>query len=361
MGIFKHKKIKLVFNKLSSSSALKSFVPFLAGGSIIICAALPQTTVSAPKLTPVKKVSAVKTVGLNRSSKPKPAITKVVTVAAPAPIKTPVMVSPATSTRETVTAKALPVVVPSPQSSVSGLAPASTITPGNSSGSSAPTTPASQPTTTSYTSSNWSGYMANTNSGSYSQISGAWTIPQATSGSSSTSADSTWIGIGGVSTSDLIQVGTQNEFTPSGHLESTAFYEMLPSASINITSMTVSAGDSMTAVLNEISSGEWSISITDVTNGQSFSDTVSYTSSNSSAEWIEEDPSYSTSHQIPFDDYGTVDFAEDSAKASGAVLNLSGADAQPITMVNHANQPISTPSGLESDGASFNTTRNYPS
>src|SRR5580693_2390477 len=53
---------------------------------------------------------------------------------------------------------------------------------------------------------NWAGYTAS--GGNFTSVTGTWDIPQI-SGSASPSADATWVGIGGVTTQDLIQAGTQ--------------------------------------------------------------------------------------------------------------------------------------------------------
>jgi hypothetical protein len=184
-------------------------------------------------------------------------------------------------------------------------------------------------------------------------VSGSWNATLATANGTGTSADGTWIGIGGVTAGDLIQVGTENTFTAGGNISTAAFYELLPAVSQPITSITVTQGDSMSASITETSSGQWNIVITDITTGQSATINVSYTSSYSSAEWIQEDPSYSSRRQIPFDNFGTATFADAGTTADGALLNLSTSTAQPVTMVNHAGQVIALPSAIGSDGASF--------
>src|SRR5436309_15315674 len=54
---------------------------------------------------------------------------------------------------------------------------------------------------------NWSGYVATNKT--FTSVTGTWIVPQVTPGSSS-AADATWVGIGGLNRSDLIQSGTQN-------------------------------------------------------------------------------------------------------------------------------------------------------
>lgn len=264
----------------------------------------------------------------------------------------PIAVAPATpppatppaakkSTRKvTAAARPAPVVAVSPASNVTGL------TPTTPSSSASGTT-----TTTGYTSTNWSGYLMT--GSSFTTVSGAWTATNPTGPSGTTSADSAWIGIGGVTASDLIQVGTENTVTPSGQVQTAAFYEMLPDASIPIDTMTVAPGDAISAAITQTAPGQWSINITDGTSGQSFSKAVSYASSLSSAEWIEEDPSFSRGRQIPFDNFDTIPFNGAHTTGNGSDLNLIAGNAQPVTMVNRSGQVIAMPSAVGGDGASF--------
>ena len=253
-----------------------------------------------------------------------------------------------------------PVVKPAPTSPVSSLTPTSTSTPAPASTSPSPSpTPTSStppPTTTSYTSTNWSGYLAT--GGNYTAISGAWQATDPTGNGSTTSADATWIGIGGVTSSDLIQIGTTNSVSPSGKVTSSAFYEMLPNAAIDISSLNVSPGDQMTATISETASNSWSMTITDVTKNETFSDQFSYNSSNSSAEWIEEDPSYSNGQLVPFDNFNIANFTNAATTSNGQSLNLLTATAQPITMVTSSGQPEATPSNINASGTGFSVSQN---
>jgi hypothetical protein len=247
------------------------------------------------------------------------------------------------------TPKPEPVVTPAPSSNVSGLTPTVPApTPASS------PVPSSPQTTTGYTSTNWSGYLAAT--GSFTGISGSWTATLATGNGLTTSADSTWIGIGGVTSGDLIQVGTQNIISASGQVSTSAFYELLPNVSQPVPGVTVSPGDSLTASLSEVSSGQWTISITDKTDGEADTFSVSYASSLSSAEWIEEDPSYSFRRQIPFDNFHEAAFTGGSAVANGSTVTIAASTAQPVTMVENTSQIFAVPSAIGSDGASFTIT-----
>lgn len=201
---------------------------------------------------------------------------------------------------------------------------------------------------------NWAGYAAT--SGTYSSISGSWDIP-IVSGSDETAADATWIGIGGVTTNDLIQVGTQNVVSPDGQVSTLAFYELLPDASESITSLNVNPGDTISASLSEVGSGEWRITLDDTTTGQSFSTIASYNSSESSAEWIEEDPSDGTDQQIPFDNFSSVSFSASTATDNDSSVSIAGSGAQEVSMINGEGQPLVSVSSLSASGEGFSVTR----
>lgn len=192
----------------------------------------------------------------------------------------------------------------------------------------------------------------------YTAVSGSWVAPSPTGNSTNTSADASWIGIGGVSTSDLIQVGTENTVSSSGTVSTAAFYELLPNAPIYPTTITITPGDSISAAISEISGGTWSIRLTDVTTSKAFSTTVSYTSSHTSAEWIEEDPMYSSGTLVPFDYFGLAPFSSSSATANGAAVNLTTGSAQAIELVDSTGKPRAVPSVIASDNASFSVQRN---
>jgi hypothetical protein len=278
-------------------------------------------------------------------------VTQPVVTAAPQATTASPSSSPATTVKtptQVGTSKTEPVVTPSPSSSVSGLTPTTPAAAATSS-----QTPSSQ-TTTGYTSTNWSGYLAA--NGSFTAISGSWAATLATGSGSTISADSTWIGIGGVTTSDLIQVGTQNTVAADGQVTTSAFYELLPSVSQPVPGVTVSPGDIMTASLSEVSNGQWLISITDKTDGESDTMTVSYASSLSSAEWIEEDPSFSFRRQIPFDNFHEAFFTGGSTITNGSTVSIVASNAQPVTMVSSSGQTVAVPSVIGSDSASFSVT-----
>jgi len=219
------------------------------------------------------------------------------------------------------------------------------------------TAPQTQPDTTtttpariSDTSSNWSGYVAS--GGTYTSVTGTWIVPQV--GSTTTGADATWVGIGGVSGTDLIQAGTQATVS-GGDVSYEAWTEMLPDSSRTV-SLAVAAGDSITVSITEQASGQWLITMVNNTTKATYQRTVRYSSSRSSAEWVQEAPSAGRGI-IPLDDFGTVRFTAGSAVRDGKTQGLGALGATAVAMINRAGQAIAQPSTLGADGSSFTVTR----
>lgn len=314
---------------------------------LVLVTALQLVSVKKPVHTAPQTDAHKKTAAHHAPASTKPA-TQTTTAPPPAAVTAPATAPAPVAKKPAPTAgssKTEPVVTPSPSSKVSGLTPT---TPAPSSSQ-----PGGAQVTTGYTSSNWSGYMAT--GGTFTAVSGSWHATYATGNGSTTSADSTWIGIGGVTSGDLIQVGTQNIISASGQVSTSAFYEMLPAYAQTVPSVTVSPGDSMSASITEVGSSLWTITITDNTDGQTFSITVSYASSLSSAEWIEEDPSYSARQQIPFDNFQAAYFTGATTIQNGVAASLATSTAQPIIMVDSNGQAVAVPSVI-SGGAAFSVT-----
>ncbi len=193
--------------------------------------------------------------------------------------------------------------------------------------------------------------------GVFTGVSASWVVPNVSGNGQTTTADGTWIGIGGISSGDLIQTGTQDVVSASGAVSTATFYELLPNAAVTIRNIAVAPGDSMIATITEISSGTWTISITDNTDNESFTTTVSYNSSQSSAEWIEEDPSYSNGTQVPLDTFGSVTFSGATATVNSASVVLSSINASSITLVSSTGQALAVPSAISTASNGFTVTQ----
>jgi hypothetical protein len=141
---------------------------------------------------------------------------------------------------------------------------------------------------------NWAGYIAASDLTNpqpvVNGVSGSWTVPSVTDvGIDAFSA--VWVGVGGQFDHTLIQVGTEQDFV-NGSPDYSAWYEMLPADSITIDSIQVSPGDQINAsvILVDANDGVWTVSLADLTTGQSFQQNFTYDSSQLSAEWIIERP-----------------------------------------------------------------------
>jgi len=223
-------------------------------------------------------------------------------------------------------------------------------TPGSGTATTQPDTTTTTPARISDTSSNWSGYVAS--GGTYTSVTGTWIVPHV--GATTTGADATWVGIGGVSGTDLIQAGTQATVS-GGSVSYEAWIEMLPDSSRTV-SLDVAPGDSVTVSITEQTGGEWLIKMANNTTQATYQRTVRYASSRSSAEWIQEAPSAGRGI-IPLDDFGTLRFTGGSAVRDGKTQSLSALGATAVAMINRAGQAIAQPSTLGADGSSFVVTR----
>jgi hypothetical protein len=224
--------------------------------------------------------------------------------------------------------------------------------PGNT-GVTAPTQPQTPlNTTVQSTSRNWSGYVA-TGGTSYTSVSGTWVVPSPDA--KVAGIDATWVGIGGANTTDLIQAGTEATVNADGTVTYDAWTETLPQATRSI-SLGVSAGDTVSVTITEQSTGLWLIDMKNVTTGKTYTTTIRYNTSKSSAEWIQEAPSIGRSI-APLDNFGSVKFTAGSVVVDGKKQTIGGAGAKAVTMADGANVPLAIPSAIGADGQSFAVNR----
>ncbi len=202
------------------------------------------------------------------------------------------------------------------------------------------------------TSRNWSGYVA-TGGGTYTSVTGTWVI--AKPDPKIPGIDATWVGIGGANTTDLIQAGTEASVNPDGTVTYDAWTETLPQSTRTV-SLSVNAGDTITVTISEKSAGSWLIEMKNVTTNRTYTTTLGYNSSKSSAEWIQEAPSVGRGI-APLDSFGSVKFSAASAVIDGRQQTLKAAGAKPVTMTNGASQALAIPTAIGADGSSFSVDR----
>ncbi len=196
---------------------------------------------------------------------------------------------------------------------------------------------------------NWSGYVDT--GPTFSAVSAQWTVPSVQP-SQSAQYSSTWIGIDGYVNGDtsLIQTGT-SQATSNGETSYYDWYEILPSYAVEIS--TVSPGDHMVASVQKLSSGTWTIAITDVTTGSVFSEPFSYNGAASSAEWIEEAPLINNA-QSTLADFGSASFSSIADTNSGS----SPVTQTPVEMINTGGSVIASPGSIA--GNAFTITYRGP-
>jgi hypothetical protein len=137
-------------------------------------------------------------------------------------------------------------------------------------------------------SSNWAGYGLL--GGEYTDISAEWTQPAVECSGRDESHVSFWVGLDGVTSPTVEQVGTAAHClsTNSGEAEQYAWIEMYPDIMRRVT-VDVHPDDHFRASVHEIGTDLFALRLENLTTGQSYSTSVARSSSfASSAEWIVE-------------------------------------------------------------------------
>jgi len=191
-------------------------------------------------------------------------------------------------------------------------------------------------------------------------VTGQWTVPDG--GLLPPGVASTWVGIGGFGTSDLIQAGTIEDSTPlAGFVDGgsyAAWYEILPDSPVYFTgcngdpNCTVAPGDNITTTITWLGGNSWTIHMGS-SRGWNKDIPIQYASSRSSAEWIHEAPSLlgvpipvgNANHEPTFDGNNTVTVGNGSAVVIG--------NAVPAALAYDALPFETTTSSLDNDGDGF--------
>jgi hypothetical protein len=213
-------------------------------------------------------------------------------------------------------------------------------------------------------SNNWFGYNQGTleRGALFHSIAGSWTVPTAsqhTRGQAEYSSD--WIGIGGgcvdkgclVTDPTLIQTGTEQDVSGSGARSYSAWWEIIPGPSVTI-GMKVRPGDRMQASITEIIPGSnlWTITLRDLTRRESHSVRVPYSSTQDTAEWIEETPLILGQNAgfaaLP----GLSSPTFELAAVNGRPAALGASEA--LDLVNSQSRVIAVPSAQDRDRDGFN-------
>ena len=192
------------------------------------------------------------------------------------------------------------------------------------------------------TSSNWSGYVIG--SGPYTSVTGTFSVPSIQGGTSSSSEMAAWVGIDGAGNQSLIQAGVGELVDPNNTNNIVIFpwWEILPAPATPIFSVSVAPGDQVTVSINDVSGPQWSITLMDDTNGESFTTAQTYHGPGSTAEWIVEAPTVNN-RQTALAPYSpAVSFSRLAILSSPPTLTR--------VVMKQNGQQVSTPSALTSNG-----------
>jgi hypothetical protein len=215
-------------------------------------------------------------------------------------------------------------------------------------------------------SSNWYGYNQGTlekGNKLFNSISGDWTVPTVSQHTKNQSeSSSTWIGIGGgcidagcvVGDETLIQTGTEQDVDQNGSPSYSAWWEIIPGPSLTISNFNVSPGDQMHADISEVvpNSEVWTITLKDLTKGESFTQTVPYPSTHATAEWIQETPlTFGTSGAglAALPNLSTNTFS--NATTNGQAAGLTSAEK--LDLIDSNSNVIAAPSDPNSSADGF--------
>jgi len=197
-------------------------------------------------------------------------------------------------------------------------------------------------TTNSSSANDWSGYVEQ-GSSDFTSVGGSFVV--ASTPALSGDLASAWAGIDGYGNDSIVQAGVSGTGTSHGTVAYEAWWETYPSAVQNI--FAVSPGDTINVNIWQISSGEWEITLNDVTNGQGFAVQEPYSGPGATAEWVMEG---SDGNPTPFYN-GTLTFTNLRASAAGI-----GA----VDMIMDDVYGVSTPSTLGGVGFSLASSTTAP-
>jgi hypothetical protein len=208
------------------------------------------------------------------------------------------------------------------------------------------------------TSNNWSGGVA-LSGGPYDYVSGAWIVPAVVAPTSGNGDwwSVAWVGIDGDGSSDVLQAGTGHHVNVTNGKVTTeyfAWYEWFPFSWTTISNLTVNPGDAISAVVRYLGivngEGQGTATVTNMTTGQSATVTLTPPAgtvlSGNCVEWIMERPGINGA-LAALPEYEHITFYNTLACAPNT--SITGAQAQPITMVDSSNTTLSTGALATSD------------
>jgi hypothetical protein len=167
-----------------------------------------------------------------------------------------------------------------------------------------------------------------------------------------------WIGIDGYTSNTVEQLGTESD-CQSGQPVYYAWFEFYPHLSYVVNNVVVYPNDQISAEVSAGAMGQFTVSMTNLTTGQSFSTTTKVPSAKqSSAEWIAEAP-YSGG-VLPLADFGSLTFGNSKLPNTATIGGMKAgigsfpsASVDEITMQTPNGAIKALPSTLSQKDSSF--------
>jgi hypothetical protein len=235
-----------------------------------------------------------------------------------------------------------------PAPSSAGTGSAGTGSAGTGSAGEAANAPGTNAAVTQVTSENWAGYAATGAANSFTSVSSSWAQPAVTCGQTDTFS-SFWVGLDGDGTPTVEQTGTEADCA-NGAASYQGWFEIFPDAPVFYPNP-VQPGDAMSASVVAAGNGEFTLTLSDTTQGWQQVTHQSVPSAQlGSAEVIAEAPSNGT--VLPLADFGTVNFT--GATVNNAAIGNS-ANLSELTMESPTDTALATPSAL-TGGNAFSVT-----
>lgn len=171
---------------------------------------------------------------------------------------------------------------------------------------------------------NWSGYDVQRKGARFTNVEGTWVQPTVSCQSVHRQMASFWVGIDGISSPELAQIGTSSECVNQRQDLYYAWWEMLPAPMVRIPIL-IRPGDTIHSAVS-FAGTRFTLSIKNVTLDNSFSIARSNPSAKrATAEWVAEATSMCGTKACEISalpDFGTVRFTDCSATANGQTALL---------------------------------------
>jgi hypothetical protein len=171
-------------------------------------------------------------------------------------------------------------------------------------------------------SANWAGYAVTAASTTFTSVTGTWKEPKVTCAGAAGTSSAFWVGLGGFNANSqaLEQIGTSADCNNQGQPTYYAWYELVPSASVNL-KLKINPGDTITTSVNIINGTTVEVQVKDRTTRTSFTKNLAYATPDlTSAEWIAEAPSQCDQFRctpIPLTNFSSVSFSRIAAIGNG--------------------------------------------